>query len=437
MRIVSITALAAVLAIGTATLTLATDPASAQDKKGAAAPAPQISAEFRTAALAAETALKARDFAGADAQLKIAEPLAISDDEKYFFHALRVPTAANLKQNDPLNASLDALIANPKTPADQLPRFTFLRGNQAFAAKDFARVPPLLTRARELGYRDDNLELMLAQSYFEQRNVPAGLAEIDRAIKAKEAAGQKAPSSWYEIGVARTATGADRVLADQWLRRWLAAYPTTTNWHKTVSYYRDGPTAKFDTLQRIDLFRLQRAANALVARSDYLDYAQATSTRGLFDETRTVLNAGFDSGRLPKTDPDAKKLLTEAEARIRAEGSLAAGETRARAAANGVSAAGVGNAYLGQGNYAKAIEMHEVALQKGGVDAAEVTTRLGIAQALAGQKDAARATFAKVTTAPRAGIAQMWTTWLDVGSTAAPAAAPAAAAPTTAPAATN
>jgi hypothetical protein len=70
--------------------------------------------------------------------------------------------------------------------------------------------------------------------------------------------------------------------------------------------------------------------------------------------------------------------------------------------------------------------MYRAALSKGGVDANEVNTRLGIALARSGDKAGAQAAFGAVTGNPRAGIAALWTTWTQVGSSPATAAAPAA-----------
>src|SRR3546814_2529756 len=69
--------------------------------------------------------------------------------------------------------------------------------------------------------------------------------------------------------------------------------------------------------------------------------------------------------------------------------------TQAKSAANGKLALGTADAYLGYADYAKPAELYHVALQKGGVEPNDVHTRLGIAIAPSGQKDAAAAAFAK------------------------------------------
>lgn len=419
MRFVSKATLAAALAAGTVTMALGTTaPATAQDNKAGSI---QVSKEFRTAAAAAETALKAQDWNTAQARLAEASAIAKSDDERYFVAALGVPVAANLKDDATLVSYLDTLIANPKTPPADLGRYNFLRGNVSFGEKKSAEALPYLEKARGLGFQNDNLPLMLASGYFDTGKLNEGVAEIDKAILAKEAAGEKAPSSWYDFAISRLYAAKNGPATAQWLQRQVKAYPTPTNWHKSIAVYRAG--AQLEKGQQIDLYRLQRQANAMANLSDYLEYGELTNGTGLPYETKTLIEQGRANGKIPASQATANQMLSQANSAIKSEGSLDASEKRAHAAANGTIAAATGNAYLASGNHAKAIELFELALQKGSVNAEEVNTRLGIAQAIAGQKDAARQSFAKVTTSPRKEIASFWTLWLDIGSTGpAPAA---------------
>jgi hypothetical protein len=67
--------------------------------------------------------------------------------------------------------------------------------------------------------------------------------------------------------------------------------------------------------------------------------------------------------------------------------------------------------YAGYRDYAKAADLYRVALQKGGVDANLVNTRLGIALAMGGQRADAEAAFGKVA-GVRAPLANLWRAWL-------------------------
>lgn len=412
MRFVKAT-LAAAVAAGTVTVALGSAPAVAQQEKQAAI---TVSEEFRTAATAAETAVKAQDWNTARTALATASGIAKTDDERYFVAALGVPVAANLKDNKTLATYLDALIASPRTPPADVPRYTFLRGNIEFEGKNYAAALPLLQKAQQAGFQNENLPVMIASANLQTNNLPAGLAALDQAIKAREAAGQKAPESWYNLAVSRLYAAKDQAGTAEWLQRQIRAYPTAVNWHKAIAVYRQGASA-MDKGQTIDLYRLQRASNSMANLSDYIEYGDAATGTGLPWEAKAVIDHGRANGKVPSGNAIANEILTQANNGIRAEGSLDASEKRARAAANGTSAASTGNAYLASGNYPKAIELLNLALEKGSVNADEVNTRLGIAYAMSNQKDQAKAAFAKVTGAPRSQIAGFWQLWLDTGST--------------------
>ena len=102
---------------------------------------------------------------------------------------------------------------------------------------------------------------------------------------------------------------------------------------------------------------------------------------------------------------------------------MAADAAKPATLANAKVARSVGDALVGNGDAAKAIPLYEAALKAAPGDNL-VQFRLGVAQALAGQGDAAAASFAKVQ-GNRQRLAQLWTIRAKAG--AAPVAAPAAA----------
>jgi hypothetical protein len=75
------------------------------------------------------------------------------------------------------------------------------------------------------------------------------------------------------------------------------------------------------------------------------------------------------------------------------------------------------------GRYADAVPLYKAALATGG-DKELWTYRMGVAQALAGDNEAAKASFAQIT-GPRKRLADLWVVKIS-GGAAASAAAPAA-----------
>ncbi|GAA0732312.1 tetratricopeptide repeat protein [Sphingomonas japonica] len=424
MSFVSKIALAAMLSTGTVAVMLPI-PAAAQDKKAQEEPPIEISEEFRAAIVPVQTAITAKDYATAEAGLATARPLAQNDQEKYFVAALGLGVAQSKNDYAGMARELDELIRNPKTPPADLANYTLVRGQIAYNAKDMAAAKTYLTRAQQLGATDPNLPLMLAQTNLSGGNVAAGAAEIEKAIAAKKAAGEPVPEDWYKVTVSRLYQANDKAGALTWLKRQLADYPTTANWRSTILVYREGVDASLDDGARIDLFRLMRSAGALANQSDYIEYADLAFRAGLPYESKAVIDEGLASGKLPRSST-ATSLLAESNKSIKQEGSLSAQEAKAKSASDGRPASQLADAYLADGQNAKAAELYRLALQKGGAKTEEVNLRLGIAHARANQTAEAKQSFAAVASKPRADIASLWTTYLDnpprAGSTA-PAAA--------------
>ncbi|MFV0622417.1 hypothetical protein ACBY01_00195 [Sphingomonas sp. ac-8] len=418
MGFVSKSALAAVLALGAAALTAA--PAEAQKKKKEEAAKVQVSDAFRTAAVEGETAAKAGDIATAKAKLAAADAAATNDTEKFYAANLRLQVAQAAKDNAMLATALDQMIANPTTPAEQQGTLNYNRGILALNAKQKDVALRYFQRAKELGYNDPEYDLRMASLQLEGGNVDNGVAALDKAIQAKVAAGQPVPNDWYNLAIAQLYKANKPAETATWMRRQLKDYPTPTNWRKALILFRDRADQgrALGGSARLDTFRLMRETGALTDQAEFGEYAQLANDLGLPYETVAVIDQGRASGKISATATDYTKLKTSAQSAIRAEGSLSSLDSKARSAANGKLASSTGNAYLANGDAAKAVEFFQLALQKGGVDQDEVNTRLGIALAKSGRRDEAKAAFAKVTGAPRNELAAFWTLWLDAPKTA-------------------
>lgn len=390
--------------------------AVAQDK--GAAPALKISNEFRKPAAEVQKLAEAKDWAGVKARIDALDALAKNDDEKYFAATFRLQAAVGTTDNPGIARALDTLIANPRTPPAELGRYHFFRGEFAYQEKKYADATAHFVKARDLGFvpQGTNLNLKIAQAQLDGGQVAAGAAAIDAAIKAEEAAGRKAPETWYKVVVSKFYTGGDKANAAAWLARQVAAYPSPEGWRSTLMIYMEQASAKGTSLDadlRLDVLRLIRAAKGLAGESDYYEYADAAQRRGLPWEVVAVVDEGRAAGKFAKPNPRIDPIYAQAVARQKAEVSLASEEKRAAGAANGGVAMSTGDAYLASRNLPKAVQFYRLALQKGGVDSALVNTRLGIALAQSGQKAEAKAAFGAVTGSPRADIARFWTAWLD------------------------
>lgn len=434
MTMISKAALAALLLAGSSAL--AASPAAAKDKKDdQAQPQIKLSDEFRKAASPAQTALAAGDLATAETGITAAEAAAKTDDEKYIASELRLQLlakqnagstdgAAMARADAAYKAPLDSLLSNPKTPADQRGKLANARGQIAFNEKNYPDAIKYYTMAQQAGYADSDMTLALARAKVQSGDIPGGIASLDQVVKADEAKGQKPPEDFYKYAVANLYKTNDRATTLDWVKRWLTAYPSTANWRNAIIVFGfQGPTAaRLGKPEKLDLYRLMNATGALADRGDYIEYAQYANDLGLPDEAKSVIAKGKAAGKITASDSDAAAISKAAANGIASEGSLASLATKAASSAKGDLAQQTADAYLGQGNYAKAIELYKLALQKGVNNSDLTNMHLGIAEAMSGDKASAATQFAAVQNEPSKDIASLWGAYVSGTGTATAAA---------------
>ena len=431
----TISKLALALALTTGVSAIALDaPAFAQKKeKDAKKPGLKLSPDVIKAAQPAQTALAAKDLATAETQIAAIDAAAKTEDDKYIGAALRLELEQRklIAQQEAapgkpvsqvtLAAPLDALIASPSTPAADKGRYVYRRGLIAYDGKQWPTAIQYLNQAKQLGYTDPDLDLRLTNAKINSGDVAGGLVDLESTVNAQTAAGTKPGEDLFRVGIARANAAKLGPQTVSWMQKYVTAYPTQKNWRDVIVTYglAGNSTIRPSDPQKLDLFRLLRYTRSLADQNDYIEYAQLLQKRGFPQEAQAVLKEGVANGRIPASNTEAKAMQAEVAGAVRLEGSLDPLAKRAQAAADGKLAATTADAYVGSDQFAPAIALYRTALQKGGVDAAEVNTRLGIALARSGDKAGAKAAFAAVQGDPRTGIAALWTTALDTPTPAA------------------
>ena len=214
--------------------------------------------------------------------------------------------------------------------------------------------------------------------------------------------------SWYRNALGLAYQLHNQAAVEQMNAALMKNYPTAQNLSNAILIYNSGTELPKDI--QLDLYRLMFASGGMTQSGEYLQLATMLETSGLPGEEQTVLQRGISSGKLGGAS--AQQMLQRSSARITEDrASLPGVEQKARAAATGTLALSTASAYASYGDYAKAIDLYHVALQKGGVDPNVVNTRLGIALAQAGRRSEAEAAFHAVT-GPRTQLASLWLTWL-------------------------
>lgn len=245
----------------------------------------------------------------------------------------------------------------------------------------------------------------MAEAKVASGQAAEGLALIEKGIALQSAGGQKAPETWYKRAL-QIAWKAKLPQAMQISREWLGAYPTADTWRNALAVYQN--LQQLDDAQTLDLLRLKRATGSL-APADYFNYGDLAVRQGYSGEAAGLLDEGFAAKVIDRSNSSFSQLYSLAS--TKSKGDKESLPAAPAATATAVQLTGVGDAWFGYGDYAKAVEFYRAALAKGG-DANRLNMHLGMALARQGDKAGADAALAKVT-GPTAELAKFWTVYAN------------------------
>jgi hypothetical protein len=318
--------------------------------------------------------------------------------------------------------ALTQMLDSGLTPPEQAGQFNAIAADQAMQAKNYDLAIQRGDAALAAGYKAEAVQPTLAQAYFGKAGTtngsvePArgfnqkGLAALKAAAAASKASGQPVPAQWYQIGVSR-AEAAKLPDVTEWATMAYQAEPSGQNLRTLVRLFQRA-NPNISNRENLDVLRVLGASDGLVIAADYTEYAEMASKTGIYGEVKSVIDKGRSKGVLNASS--ASDIYQAAASKIAGDkASLGSAEADSQKGANGKIAAATGDAYLGYGDYAKAVKLFELAKQKGGVDADEVNTRLGIAKTFSGDNTGAKAAFEAVQAGSRKQVANLWLAYLS------------------------
>ncbi|MGS1017759.1 hypothetical protein [Allosphingosinicella humi] len=385
---------------------LAAAPIAAQTQGG------QVSAlnkQERAALQALKTAIEAKDYVAAEGALPAAQSAAQSGYGRYLASALQLRLGLETKNYGLQSSAIDAMVTSGAAPAAALPELYKNQGALAVSAGQPEKAEQAFTRWTEVAPNDTDALLSLAEIKAARKKVAEEVALIDRAIKARKAAGQPVPEAWYKRGLKQAFDAKLAPATVAFSHDLVAAYPTADNWRDALLILRD--LAPQDQAATLDLLRLLRGAKAMGGDRDYYQLAEALTKAGLGAEAKAVLDEGIAAKMVDPAQGQVKDLLASAKRRATSAAALKTLESKAASAPSGAAAMEAADAFFGHGEYAKAAALYRSAIQKGSVDTDLANSRLGMALALAGQKAEAETALRAVAGA-RTNLASLWLIWL-------------------------
>jgi len=429
MRIVSKMALA--IALGGMAMTA---PAFAKkEDKPAAASSEKATPAVQKAAFDAQKAADAGDVPTALTNYATAKAAIVNNEDKFMVGRIGYQIYQKNKDEQLFSDSIDMMLESGKPSVDAQKQLYFAQGQIAYNKKNYPKALTSFQNAERVGSTDADLVPLIVESTALQGQTVQALQTLKDEATKREAAGQPVPPEWYQRGVSigyKNKSPGDQAAINQLTLelclKWVASAPQAQYWNGALEVYAQ--QFKLDNEGRLEMLRLLRAAGAMEGGDDYREYADDVYLR-FPNEAMTVLQEGAAKGKVTLTGKnDAADVMGIVKGKIAADkASLPGADKASRAAATGKSALSTADAYVGYGDYAKAVDLYKVALAKCGVDAGTVNLHMGWALALSGDNAGAKTAFQAVTGA-RKPLADFWLVHLDHPTVPnAPAAAPAAA----------
>jgi tetratricopeptide (TPR) repeat protein len=368
------------------------------------------------AAVQARTAGQTPNWAPVQAAIAAAQPVARSNEAKYFIAQAQLEMALGAKDTAAQEQALTTLLSNPVLTPEEQATYRRAQGvlinkraETAFAANDFATAERLFRELLQANPGDQRITNNLRIVQERMGNSAGALQSVTQQIQQAEANGGRATEDLYRRAFQTAYRARQRGEASTGLQRLLRNYPNAANWRTGVDFVREN--ARQDTQYLLDAYRFARAAN-VIQSNEYLSLAQTLDQAGLPGEVKAVVDAGVAAGALQSSQGDVARLLQVTNRRIGEDQTGLPGQiAQARRASTGKEARIAADVLYGYGRYQEAAELYRLALTKSGEDANLLNTRLGASLAMAGQRAQAEAALRAVT-GSRAELANLWLAWL-------------------------
>lgn len=390
--------------------------AAKEDKKAATSSGPAVKLSKEAAKLYNEGGAleKAGDLDGALAKFRAIEALPNKKPDDQWAASNQIFGIALKKKDSALQlTTLDTMLSSPFLPNDgannTLNRRTInqIKFGAAYNSKNYAAA----FQAGRAYY-----DMFPADTEMAKNTMVAGLLSKDYpnvvAYGRKYiAANPKADEVFYK-GVAEALQRSKDPQFSASLVPLVRAYPTTENWKLLLEDFQI--RSRFIGRSGLDLFRLMVTTGTTVKGSEIAEAAQIAMDSGVPWETRDWLKNAAAAGKL-NTSPEVRDLQTRANAAIASEAPMSKQEAQAAADKSGNLDGAIGQVYFSQANYAKAQELFQRALTKSPRNRSEITLRLGMAQAMAGDKTGAATTLKSVTGDPKlVELASLWALYAEL-----------------------
>ncbi|MDB5968607.1 MAG: hypothetical protein JWQ90_1057 [Hydrocarboniphaga sp.] len=372
---------------------------AAQSPLLAADKPPALRSEVGKPLQAAQTALQAKNYDDAKANLAKAEAVGkFTSYESYIFARLSAQAAIGTGDYKGAAAAYEQIIASPELPAEEKVQTldAYVRIN--YGIKDYAKTASAVQQYKQAGGNSAETLGLLAQSQYLSGQYGEAGQTLAAEIEAAEKAGQRPSDIQLQLLASCALKQDDMAAYTRALEKIVAYMPKREYWLDLIVRTSNKPG--FSPNLALDVYRLRKATATLEDSADYMDASQLALQAGFPAEAKQFIDEGYDRKKLGEGADAArhkqlKDLVTRKIAEDRA--TLAEGEKVAAARAAGDALVATGYNLTTYGEADRGLKLMEQGLAKGGLkkpDQAKLL--LGYAYQVAGSEDRAQKTFEDV-----------------------------------------
>ncbi len=292
-----------------------------------------------------------------------------------------------------------------------------------FQNKDYAKVQQWAAKWAESGGGAEAYEI-LAASFLIQKDCKNGIGPLEKSIEGKDPNEQQLRQlnfCYFQNG--------DKAKRAAVMEQLATKYPKRDYFIDLMNLYQDDGA---DNRAMLNFYRLGLERDWLARESEFLEYADMALEAGAPAEAQAAYEAGVKKGAVTGGER-ANRIKTQSKQLTAEDRKMIAGlDKEAKAGKNGEADVKVGLAYLGLGDFQKAVDATKRGLEPDRVGKVkrvdDAWMQLGIAYTELGNKAEAAKAFQQAAKDPR--MAKAADLWLKLqASDAAAAPAPEAAAP--------
>ncbi len=382
--------------------------ALAQEKEKA----PKNSAALAKPLKEANDDIKAKKYSEAITKLKAAEGMSgKTPADQYIIDQMLSFSYIKTQQYPEAAKYIEAELDSGMAPQSEQPTLVKQLAAINYQIKNYDKAVEFGNRAIKGGYADDQIRTIVGQSYYLKGDWKNTLKFESEIVNNQIKNGQTPTNESLALIYSACTKLQDEACQTQAVEKMVTYYPKPETWAQLLYGIRkDTSSNETDLFQT---YRLMLDTDVLKDPTDYTEMAELALDQGSPGDAENVLEKA--QAKSIFTDQRSKdrseRLLASAKKRATADqAGLPKLEKEADAAATGDKNIAVGRAYLGYGQYDKAVDQLSKGLAKGSVkNEADARLTLGIAQLKGGHKDDAMKTFKSVKGDPALErLANLW-----------------------------